>query len=87
MDLLEPARIQQNICRGKDLFGMLPEAYSYTDLLTQMSLTPMTSGLGLPKFVLENADKFRFLLPGGCMREKPSEGSKSEKNGFDDLER
>jgi len=87
MDLLEPARIQQNICRGKDLFGMLPEAYSYTDLLTQMSLTPMTSGLGLPQFVLQNADRFRFLLPGGCMREKPNDGSKSEKNGFDDLER
>ncbi|KAE9403729.1 glycosyltransferase family 17 protein [Gymnopus androsaceus JB14] len=69
MDLLEPARIQQNICLGKDLFGMLPEAYSYTDLLSKISLTPMTSGLGLPQYILLNPDKFRFLLPGGCMRE------------------
>jgi beta-1,4-mannosyl-glycoprotein beta-1,4-N-acetylglucosaminyltransferase len=27
-DLLEPKRIQETICRGKDIFGMLPEAYS-----------------------------------------------------------
>lgn len=28
MELLNPARIQDTICRGKDIFGMLPEAYS-----------------------------------------------------------
>lgn len=28
LDLLEPQRIQETICRGKDIFGMLPEAYS-----------------------------------------------------------
>ncbi|KAJ3879024.1 glycosyltransferase family 17 protein [Lentinula edodes] len=92
-EYLEVERIQQTICRGKDLFGMLPEAYSYTDLLSQMSLTPMTSGIGLPQFVLLNPDKFRFLLPGGCMRETPTalegtdanSGTKTEE--FDDLER
>ncbi|KAG6837836.1 hypothetical protein H0H93_016204 [Arthromyces matolae] len=31
--LLDPARIQKTICQGKDIFGMLPEAYS-------MSLEP-----------------------------------------------
>jgi beta-1,4-mannosyl-glycoprotein beta-1,4-N-acetylglucosaminyltransferase len=25
--LLDPGRIQQTICKGKDIFGMLPEAY------------------------------------------------------------
>ena len=25
--LLQPERIQQVICEGKDIFGMLPEAY------------------------------------------------------------
>ena len=25
--LLKPERIQQTICEGKDIFGMLPEAY------------------------------------------------------------
>lgn len=86
MDLLEPTRIQQNICRGKDLFEMLPEAYSYTDLLSQMSLAPMTSGVGLPQFVLLNPDRFRFLLPGGCIREKKTNDGDAH-SGSDDLER
>ncbi|KAG6857710.1 hypothetical protein H0H87_004126 [Tephrocybe sp. NHM501043] len=41
MKLLDPRRIQETICRGKDIFGMLPEAYSYKDLLSQMSLEPL----------------------------------------------
>jgi beta-1,4-mannosyl-glycoprotein beta-1,4-N-acetylglucosaminyltransferase len=28
LNLLEPKRIQDTICKGKDIFGMLPEAYS-----------------------------------------------------------
>ena len=28
IDLLDPKRIQNTICKGKDIFGMLPEAYS-----------------------------------------------------------
>ena len=31
IDLLDPKRIQETICRGKDIFGMLPEAYSVRD--------------------------------------------------------
>lgn len=27
MSLLEPERIQSTICKGKDIFGMLPEAF------------------------------------------------------------
>lgn len=33
IDLLDPKRIQETICRGKDIFGMLPEAYSVRDFL------------------------------------------------------
>lgn len=69
MKLLDPRRIQETICKGKDIFGMLPEAYSYKDLLSQISIDPSTSAVGLPRFVIDNADKFRFLLPGGCKRE------------------
>ncbi|KAJ8508885.1 hypothetical protein ONZ45_g8891 [Pleurotus djamor] len=68
MKLLEPSRIQDTICTGKDIFGMLPEAYSYADLLSQMSLTPYASAVGLPLYLIENAAKFKFLLPGGCKR-------------------
>ncbi|KAF5322029.1 hypothetical protein D9619_001950 [Psilocybe cf. subviscida] len=69
IDLLDPKRIQDTICRGKDIFGMLPEAYSYLDLLSQMSLEPLKSAVGLPRYLIENSEKFRFLLPGGCVRE------------------
>ncbi|KAF8176521.1 glycosyltransferase family 17 protein [Pholiota molesta] len=58
-------RIADTICKGKDIFGMLPEAYSYVDLLSQMSLQP----IGLPRYLIENSEKFRFLLPGGCIRD------------------
>ncbi|TCD66999.1 hypothetical protein EIP91_000679 [Steccherinum ochraceum] len=68
IDLLAPKRIQDVICKGKDIFGMLPEAYSYKDLLSQMSLDPLKSAVGLPRYLLQNARKFSFLLPGGCER-------------------
>ncbi|KAF8161240.1 glycosyltransferase family 17 protein [Crassisporium funariophilum] len=70
LNLLDPKRIQDTICKGKDIFGMLPEAYSYVDFFSQMSLQPMKSAVGLPRFLIENFDKFRFLLPGGCIRKQ-----------------
>jgi hypothetical protein len=33
MALLEPKHIQDTICKGKDIFGMLPEAYSVSLVL------------------------------------------------------
>ncbi|KAJ7350420.1 glycosyltransferase family 17 protein [Mycena albidolilacea] len=71
LDLLDPKRIQDTICKGKDIFGMLPEAYSYVDLFSKLSLEPLTTAVGLPLFLTENAERFRFLLPGGCQREAP----------------
>jgi len=42
IDLLDPKRIQATICKGKDIFGMLPEAYSVgLHLLVQMRLNLM----------------------------------------------
>jgi len=67
--LLDSTRIQQTICKGKDIFGMLPEAYKWVDLFTRMSLEPLTSAVGLPRYLIENASHFKFLLPGGCMRQ------------------
>ncbi|THH05196.1 hypothetical protein EW145_g4972 [Phellinidium pouzarii] len=60
--LLDEERIQAVICKGEDIFGMLPEAYSYGDLLSQMS----RSAVHIPGYILENTERFRFLLPGGC---------------------
>jgi len=106
MRLLDPRRIQDTICRGKDIFGMLPEAYNVgyailasvtmvidyvpvsrsffpneprTVRLSRISFpTPRCStsfpvrlktAVGLPEFLINNAERFRFLLPNGCVRE------------------
>ena len=37
-NLLRPDRIQDTICSGSNFFGMLPEAYSYQDMLEKWHL-------------------------------------------------
>ncbi|GJE89070.1 glycosyltransferase family 17 protein [Phanerochaete sordida] len=66
--LLDPKHIQQVVCDGSDIFGMLPEAYRWKDLFTLMHKDPTPSAVHLPRYLLQNSDRFRFLLPGGCMR-------------------
>ncbi|KAF9113022.1 hypothetical protein BGX27_002374 [Mortierella sp. AM989] len=69
--LMEREWIQEAICEGKDLFGMFPEAYSFKELFTKLGSIPKsTSAVGLPRAVLEDRERFRFLLPGGCKRER-----------------
>ncbi|KAI7866073.1 N-acetylglucosaminyltransferase-like protein [Spinellus fusiger] len=68
--LLESDRIQRVICSGGEIFDMPPEAYTYKDLISRMGNVPkQLSAVGLPSYLLKNAQKFKFLLPGGCMRE------------------
>ncbi|KAL1949610.1 hypothetical protein VTO73DRAFT_8491 [Trametes versicolor] len=67
--LLKPERIQQVICEGKDIFGMLPEAYRWKDLISLMDPDATPSAVHIPKHLIENSERFRFLLPGGCKRE------------------
>lgn len=68
--LLNPARIQKTICDGTDIFDMPPEAYTYKDLISKLGpIESTTSGVGLPTSLLTNSSKFKFLLPGGCLRE------------------
>ncbi|KAH9847691.1 glycosyltransferase family 17 protein [Lenzites betulinus] len=67
--MLEPERIQQVICEGQDIFGMLPEAYRWKDLLSLMDKDAQPSAVHVPKHLIENSERFRFLLPGGCIRE------------------
>ncbi|KAF9365387.1 hypothetical protein BGX34_010209 [Mortierella sp. NVP85] len=70
--LMEPEWIQRAICTGRDLFGMFPEAYSFQELFSRIGAIPKsTSAVGLPRYVLENRKRFKFLLPGGCQREGP----------------
>ncbi|XP_051152585.1 uncharacterized protein LOC127266394 [Andrographis paniculata] len=68
-EFLRYSRIQKIICRGDDLFDMLPEEYTFKDLIKKMGPIPRsTSAVHLPAYLIKNAEKFRFLLPGGCMR-------------------
>ncbi|KAJ3043420.1 hypothetical protein HDV00_005118 [Rhizophlyctis rosea] len=69
--LLDKGRMQKVICEGRDFFGMLPEAFDFRELVSKMGSVPKTgSAVGLPRYLLENAERFRFLLPGGCVREE-----------------
>ncbi|KAK4798718.1 hypothetical protein SAY86_031044 [Trapa natans] len=68
-NFLDYSRIQRLICGGKDLFDMLPEEYSFQELIKKLGPIPRSaSAVHLPAYLIENADKFRFLLPGGCKR-------------------
>ncbi|KAF3573707.1 hypothetical protein F2Q69_00060779 [Brassica cretica] len=67
---LNPKRVQRVICKGADLFDMLPEEYTFKDIIGKMGPIPHSfSAVHLPSYLLENADKYRFLLPGNCVRE------------------
>ncbi|CAH1426513.1 unnamed protein product [Lactuca virosa] len=66
---LDHEKIQEKICNGDDLYGMLPEEYSFKNLIGKMGSIPRSvSAVHLPSYLIENAEKFRFLLPGGCLR-------------------
>ncbi|XP_059635129.1 uncharacterized protein LOC132277313 [Cornus florida] len=68
-DFLNYSRIQRLICQGDDLFDMLPEEYSFQQLIKKMGPIPRSaSAVHLPAYLIENADKYQFLLPGGCKR-------------------
>ncbi|KAJ3104741.1 hypothetical protein HDU97_008920 [Phlyctochytrium planicorne] len=72
--LLDRNRIQRIICEGKDIFGMLPEAYTFRDLIWKWGpARKMDSVTDVPKYLLEmlahKERKFHYLLPGGCVRD------------------
>ncbi|KAJ6759008.1 hypothetical protein OIU74_025630 [Salix koriyanagi] len=68
-DFLNYSRIQKLICRGDHLFDMLPEEYTFQELIKKMGPIPHSaSAVHLPSYLIENAGKFRFLLPGNCLR-------------------
>ncbi|CAM0948906.1 unnamed protein product [Alopecurus aequalis] len=66
---LNPDRIQRVICNGENLFDMLPEEYTFGDLFKKMGPIPRSaSAVHLPSYLIRNAESYRFLLPGGCLR-------------------
>ncbi|KAK4775069.1 hypothetical protein SAY86_010004 [Trapa natans] len=68
---LDPKRIQDVICNGANLFDMLPEEYSFREIIRKMGPIPHShSAIHLPAYILNNSDKFKFLLPGNCVRQE-----------------
>ncbi|KAL6587450.1 hypothetical protein OROMI_000428 [Orobanche minor] len=68
---LSPKRIQDKICKGADLYDMLPEEYTFRDIIARMGNIPRSfSAIHLPSYLLENADMYKYLLPGNCVRER-----------------
>jgi beta-1,4-mannosyl-glycoprotein beta-1,4-N-acetylglucosaminyltransferase len=67
---LNPKRIQKVICQGSDLFDMIPEEYTFKEIIGKMGPVPHSfSAVHLPSYLLDNADNYKFLLPGNCVRE------------------
>ncbi|XP_065044783.1 uncharacterized protein LOC135676959 isoform X1 [Musa acuminata AAA Group] len=64
-------RIQDVICRGADLFDMLPEEHTFQKIIAKLGPIPSTySVVNLPGYLIQNADQYRYLLPGNCKRER-----------------
>ena len=69
--LLTHPEIQRRVCAGRDLYDMLPEAYSWTDLIGFWGGAQRHLGnVNLPRAVVADYQRFAYLLPGGCHREE-----------------
>ncbi|XP_059670069.1 uncharacterized protein LOC132315724 isoform X2 [Cornus florida] len=67
---LKPERIQDVICKGADLYDMLPEEYTFKEIIGKMGPLPHSySAVHLPAYLLNNADEYKYLLPGNCRRQ------------------
>ncbi|KAJ4945366.1 hypothetical protein NE237_022064 [Protea cynaroides] len=62
-------RIQNIICTGDDLFDMLPKEYNFQELIKKLGpIQKSTFAFQLPAYLVDNANRFRFLLRGNCLR-------------------
>ncbi|PCH38063.1 glycosyltransferase family 17 protein [Wolfiporia cocos MD-104 SS10] len=68
---LDLAAIQRKVCEGKDLFDMLPEAYTFRDLAILMKGHPLEeSYIDLPWWIVQKPEQYAYLLrQENCMRE------------------
>ena len=69
-----PAHVQRAVCEGRDLYDMLPEAYTFRDLFARWGRLPPRATRDLPMLLRRQqeqkhvAKRFQFLLPGHCLR-------------------
>ncbi|EPS57508.1 hypothetical protein M569_17309, partial [Genlisea aurea] len=68
---LNRGRIQRVICDGADLFDMIPEEYSFREIIGKLGSIPRSySAVHLPAYLLEKSHDYKYLLPGNCFREE-----------------
>lgn len=64
--------INRVVCSGADMFDMYPEKFTFLGLANEIGARPRREyAVGLPPFLLKNAERFKFLLPGkgNCVRQ------------------
>jgi len=62
-------RIQDVICKGANLFDMIPEEYTFKEIIGKLGPIPHSySAVHLPTYLLNNAENYKYLLPGNCRR-------------------
>ncbi|KAJ2783508.1 hypothetical protein H4R18_001641 [Coemansia javaensis] len=69
--MLENDYLMRKICTGEDIFGILPEEFTFRELFYALGPPRRSHDFsGVPRALLENRDRFAFLLPGGrnCTR-------------------
>ncbi|KAL3720307.1 hypothetical protein ACJRO7_005180 [Eucalyptus globulus] len=67
---LDPTRIQDVICKGANLFDMFPEEHTFKEIIRKLGpISHSYSAVHLPAYLLNNAEKYKYLLPGNCKRE------------------
>ncbi|CAA7038708.1 unnamed protein product [Microthlaspi erraticum] len=67
---LNPKRIQDVICKGTDLYDMLPEEHTFREIIGKLGPIPRSySAVHLPRHLIQNADAYSYLLPGNCKRQ------------------
>ena len=67
---LSRAALQRATCAGDDPSGYPAEVYTFRDAAARWGSPPRSaSAVGLPRWLLLNRARFRYLLPGGCVRE------------------
>ncbi|KAI2800482.1 hypothetical protein BLOT_011867 [Blomia tropicalis] len=68
-NLLNNEEIQRRICSGDDVYDMYPEVYSFKELVQKFGRIPKTTSLiDLPRGLLQNRNRMKYLLPGNCRR-------------------
>ncbi|KAG4068999.1 hypothetical protein HA402_008310 [Bradysia odoriphaga] len=73
--LLDRVNIQRKICDGSNIFDMFEEVYTFKELIGTLGKRPRKlSTLDIPSSVMEQHKYFKFLLPGGCIREDAPPG-------------